>query len=1233
MAADAEVRHVTGGTLRVACSRSLLLQPWADFFGVFARALGEIGGASILWDRMRNGLFEEAERLRPTHPATAARIKEIAARGRTVRSQPVGSGMEDDTSLLLSVITAVEAATAGRAGNEPVTIFSDTLAFAYFARTCPPAGAQHRGNRLKTGFLFRGGFCGHLVVNHDKIPDDPRTGGVTGALAALDWTKDGLRAEDFSTQRLHAEFGGSLLKAQQLVHATRQIAARRLGAPAAPPRPPPASFSKKLLKLRGHEDALKHLLWGTGLLLKKSAADLYALAECYWWLVAPRLRARGWPRWFRWWDAIEHPLPAGAPPAEDVPASSAAGLLKFAGRKGCRIGSRRVGVGAGALRGAIPDATRVDVANALEAARVVVDSNVSFTRAAWALAVVKYLRVWAAAGAAGADTDAPSGAPPTFTPELFVECCGYHRGRAPDLFASVADALIEEHAFDYFAASALLANATLFHEQGKMWATEIDTILGAGAIHGAITRVRVFWRWALLRELYYSTMGDGADVTFAAAIISSPQRLAALADACTDMTYGITHTSPAAGGAAVPLRRPPQVQRALAHPRVAALVQRMAGTLWGGAGDAGAVNRVFGRLAPPLAGQPATRERFDRLLSGGALVWRLLRMFKFVSDYDEVSRGEALDVSRAGPRAVAALLRAENAYNLACAAAGQEGDEEGGDAAAAVAGAEVFEEETVEEREAAEAAAARYVEAIALRAARRAAAAGLVLDGAAALALARANAARRRNVFPFPYPDGLTLRPLLGVGAQALGTLVSPFWDAAADGFPRLLGWQQYASVCDYFTLYPHHMGYLTITGTGDVHAPHNIHVARVAPGPAAAAVAPLAVPAAPAPAPPGAPVFLPAGAPVFPGGPVHPACHAKVLRENARGKLTTVGCDLGMKQQTYSRKSVLTDDNVTTKYTTALFEFLSQRQKFAAKRRRLLAQLSAAQRYGAKRPLSFSEVPSAVDARLAAPAPAAILKQLAKLDKRRAIMHKRALHAILMDVRKGSVEHGTATGGRTRIAVVYGKPTFLGGAFPILELVNCTSTIVRGPAFYTREFNSTALHGKCHKRQQDVYRDARKELRYNSRGALTGNPALVARLSAHYVSLTAATAAGAAPPALQQRWGHVEVGGLKYCPTCRQFVSRDANSAEIHRMFLDTYLAGRPRPAPFTPEGRALLGPKLPHFYLGGGEGLPDDVTGCVFEMDPATRAAALGALASAKKLLRGTGMAGAFAGMDADA
>jgi hypothetical protein len=349
------------------------------------------------------------------------------------------------------------------------------------------------------------------------------------------------------------------------------------------------------------------------------------------------------------------------------------------------------------------------------------------------------------------------------------------------------------------------------------------------------------------------------------------------------------------------------------------------------------------------------------------------------------------------------------------------------------------------------------------------------------------------------------------------------------------------------------------------------------------------------------------------------------VLQEAARETLTTVGCDLGRLQQTFSRRSALTGKNVTTKYTTAHFKFMCKRDKFAAQRRRLLAELSAAQREGARRPLTFFDVDAAVDARLAAPAPPAILKRLAKLEKRSAVMRRRAIDAILQDVRRGSVKHGTATGARTRLAVVYGEPTFLGGAFPIRDLIRRTSAVVRGPTFTTRELNSTELHGDCHGRQQPVYRDARPDLRYDESGALTGNATLVGRLREHYDAVKKATAAGTAPPALRRRWGYVVAGGAKYCPTCRQFVSRDANSAEIHRMFLDTYLAGKPRPAPFTPAGSALLGPKLAPFYLGRGEGLLEDLEGRVFEMAPDMRAIAVGAMAIGKRLLRGAGMADA--------
>ena len=234
--------------------------------------------------------------------------------------------------------------------------------------------------------------------------------------------------------------------------------------------------------------------------------------------------------------------------------------------------------------------------------------------------------------------------------------------------------------------------------------------------------------------------------------------------------------------------------------------------------------------------------------------------------------------------------------------------------------------------------------------------------------------------------------------------------------------------------------------------------------------------------------------------------------------------------------------------------------------------------------------------------------------------MERRAIDAILQDVKRGSVKHGTANTGR--MAVVYGKPTFLGGKVPIRRLMARTSAITRGPTFTVSEHKSTENHVRCYSRQQPVYRDARPDLHYNERGQLTGNATLVERLRKHCASVEAAVAAGTAPPALHPRWGYVVVGGSKYCPTCRQFVSRDANSAEIHRMFLETYLEGRPRPAAFTPAGSEALGPKLPSFYLGRGEGYVEDLKAHIFEMDPATRAVAVGALAVAKRLSRVTRM-----------
>jgi hypothetical protein len=341
---------------------------------------------------------------------------------------------------------------------------------------------------------------------------------------------------------------------------------------------------------------------------------------------------------------------------------------------------------------------------------------------------------------------------------------------------------------------------------------------------------------------------------------------------------------------------------------------------------------------------------------------------------------------------------------------------------------------------------------------------------------------------------------------------------------------------------------------------------------------------------------------------------------QQARAHLHTVGVDLGQIQQTFSRVSPISGRNITSKYSAKQYAFLCRRRQFAAQRGRLLAGLSEEERRGTLRPLSFSDVSGAVDARLAAPVRPALLARLARLERRSATMQKRALDAVLMHVKRGSVKHGTAVNGR--LAVAFGKPTFVGKQFPIQRLIHRASAITRGPTFLVSEMNSTEVHAACLCRQRPVYRDARPDLRYDENGELTGNATLVARLRAHYAAVEAANDAGVAPPALPLRWGYVVVGGSKYCPTCRAFVSRDLNSAEVHRMFLDTYLEGRPRPAPFTPAGREMLGPKLAPFYLGRGEGLLPDYRADVFEMDPASRALAVGVMASMKGLIQGAGM-----------
>jgi pyruvate/2-oxoglutarate dehydrogenase complex dihydrolipoamide acyltransferase (E2) component len=616
---------------------------------------------------------------------------------------------------------------------------------------------------------------------------------------------------------------------------------------------------------------------------------------------------------------------------------------------------------------------------------------------------------------------------------------------------------------------------------------------------------------------------------------------------------GITHFNPPGGGAAVPLQRSVRLLRALQLPAVAEVITSLAQKLWGGAGDAAAVTATMGRIAPALAHQVPTALRLLRLLHNGGLVWRSLRLLKFIEDLPSVwaLEDDAAHGAWAGPRAHLALLRAEEA--LAAQGADPVGDAEEPDFDVN-ADNEVQlsdEEQPPGELEVEEAVAA----------------------------LQRAGHRRKiKNTLAFPFPDGLIKRAVKGVDAQALCSLASG-WAAVNPHLPRLDFLKRAASPCDIWPLRANHMGELTVLPDGKVRMPHNFAPPPPPPPP----------PAPPQPPPPPPPPPAGWAAPPGGGGPAPHPQHAKIFAAAARGDVRIIGFDPGRERQTLVERGPFGD--AVYVLGTRHFHQLAHSKRFTREEKRLLARLTPVQAAAAQRPTSFAAASAAVHARLAHPAPLAVLRKLAAVKASRRAAHRRALDSFLQKVKNGSITDGTARTSR-RIVLSAGKPTFLSGRAPVRALYARASTILRAPILRNDEFRTSRCHNNgggeinaapaCWAQQRPVFRDARSEVRNLPGGGFAGNKTLVGRLRRNAKAIAAAKAAGnPEPPPLADSWAFVECGGLKYCPACKTFTSRDINAAETFVTLMECYLAGAPRPAALTHEGRDGAA-EPPPFYLG---------------------------------------------------
>ncbi len=901
-----------------------------------------------------------------------------------------------------------------------------------------------------------------------------------------------------------------------------------------------------------------------------NAAALAALAIKYHWYLLPRLKgAADASRAPLWWTSPPPPAPGGggggAPAARaDVGGRHALSVPSLAPRS--PIGTTTVA----ALRADLPRDFRTAFLAHLKLSVAVIGEGATFTRHVLTQFVTTLLAQWN--DVAGGIGDAPPDAPAKLDDALFKDVFnGY--ARAPALAREITASLAADSGYNPRRHGDWVGAARLSGGAATAWAAEVKNCCGPARIHGLRPRLLAFLRLALLRACFSTARGDGGgaagggggDARFAKGLLTG-RNATALATAATQMVLGITHFNPPGGGAPVALPRSARLLRALALPAVAGVIRGLAVRLWGDDGGAAAVTATTRRLAPALAAQPATALRCSRLLHHGALVWRSLRLLATMENWR--SAWALMDVAahnaRAGPRALLALLRAERA--LAALGVRGGGDEDEPDFDVGADGNEVLlpddEELPPAEVEAEEAAAARE------------------LAKATSAAATRADRRSEVNTLAFPFPNGLNLPAMKGVDGQALGSLVSGC--IAANPHLQPLDFEaRYASPCDYWVLPGNHMGEVTVMPNGEVRVPRNF-----APPPPAAAAPP------PPPPPPPAAAAAAAGGGGG-GGPAPHPLHAKIFAAAACGPLRPLGCDPGVQRSTFAERG---DGGGLVAYElgTRHFHHLAKSRQFTRMEKRLLARLTPQQAAAARRPTSFAAASAAVRARLAAPAPAAVLRKLAAVAASRRAAHRRALDSFLQQLKLGSITGGTARASR-RIVLSTGTPSFLSGRAPVRALLARASTILRGPSLRNDEFCTTRCHNngggepgaapgaapECWAQQQPVFRDARGEVRALPGGGFAGNKTLVERLRRNAEAAAAAEAAGQPAPELAAAWAFVECGGLKYCPACKSFTSRDINAAATFATLMERYLAGVPRPAALTLEGHGGAA-EPPPFYLG---------------------------------------------------